>query len=199
MADQPVNIDDRTITVPSIVSFYTDAQLNREYHAKVDYEQAIIKYGTIYKIVSFSEVSDPELLKQYCREWIRRNYYDGVLAFQVKAVDLHLLGYQTDKLMVGDRITVEFRDDSVSTPITRTFTCLSAQYDLLKPENSTFKIGIPDVSSNEKYRESVTKKSTSQTKPKSKSPIGLDQLLQEKVPPIIVELGLLPGEPLTPV
>lgn len=196
MADQPVNIDDRTITVPSIVSFYTDAQLNREYHAKVDYEQAITKYGTIYKIVSFSEVSDPELLKQYCREWIRRNYYDGVLAFQVKAVDLHLLGYQTDKLIVGDRITVEFRDDSVSAPITRTFTCLSAQYDLLKPENSTFKIGIPDVSSNEKYRESVTKKSTSQAKPKTPS---LDQQLEEKVPPIIIELGLIPGEPLTPV
>lgn len=164
MADE-IDISERTITVPSIVEFYTDEQLNREYHAKEEYENAITKYGVIYRVVSFSDLTDVDDIKQMCREWIRKNYFDGVLSFSVKAVDLHLLGYNKDKILVGDRIPVEFLD-MYDTPVTKVLTCLSAQYDLLKPENSTYKIGIPDVSTNIKYRKSISASLTNQgTKP----------------------------------
>lgn len=145
----------KTITVPSILNDYTDEELNREYHSKEEYAQAINNYGAIYRTVNFSDVSDPEILRRYAKEWIRRNYYDGVLSFTIKAVDLHLLGYEVDKLQCGDQITVEFIDDGKN-KITKTLSCISVQYDLLKPENTSYKIGIPDLSSNVKYRESVS-------------------------------------------
>lgn len=154
------DLEARTITVPSIVSHYTDQELNREYHAKEEYQRAIQKYGVIYKVVSFSEISDVEELKTACREWIRKNYYDGVLSFTVKGIDLHLLGYDKDKLIVGDRIEVEFLDLYGEAPVTKRLTCLSAQYDILKPENSSYKIGIPDVSASIKYRKSVNTSSS---------------------------------------
>ena len=173
------NLIARSISVPSILDinpstgdpYYTDAELNSEYHAKIEYQDAIENYGVIYKTVQFSEISDPEELKTACREWIRRNYYDGVLSFNVKAVDLHLLGYDTDKIMVGDRIPVSFID-VYPVPTVKVLTCISAQIDLLKPENNSYKIGIPDVSANVKYRKSLTKKSS------SKSASGVDN--QEK-------------------
>ena len=152
-------LGDRSISVPSIVEHYTDAELNVGYHQKTEYEQAIEKYGIIFKVLNFSETDNADLLKKYGREWIRQNYYDGVLSFQVKAVDLRLLGYSKDRLKTGEQIPVEFLDTEPQ-PVTKTRTCISAQYDLLKPENSTFKVGIPDVSANLKYRESLTKKSS---------------------------------------
>lgn len=150
-----VPIANRAISVPSILDFYTDEELNTDYHAKTEYEHAIDNYGAIYKVVSFSETSDVEKLKEYGREWIRRNYYDGVLSFSVKAVDLHLLGYNVDKLLAGDRIPVRFINDRNKTQVIKTLTCLSAKYDLLDPKNSTFTIGIPGVSDNIKYREAI--------------------------------------------
>ena len=153
------NLSDRTITVPSIVNDFTDEELNAEYHAKTEYENAINNYGAIYKIVSFSDCDKKDDLIKFTKTWILRNFYDGVISFTVKAVDLHLLGYNKDKLQVGDRIAVEFMD-TYKTPTIKVLTCLSAKYDLLKPENSTFKIGIPDVSTTLKYRNSLSKPST---------------------------------------
>lgn len=162
-------LSDRVIRVPDIISHFTDAELNSEYHNKYDYANAVNKYGAIYKVISFSEVTDVNLIKQYAWDWIRRNYYDGVLSFTVKAVDLHLLGVDIDKFMCGDRIVVLFMDEYGSY-VARTLTCLSAQYDLLKPDNSTFKIGVPDVSANVKYRESIANKKSTKPRPKDKTP-----------------------------
>lgn len=148
------NVMERAIPVPSIIDHYTDAELNTDYHLKEEYAQAIDKYGNIFKIVSFSETTDTEKLKVYGREWIRRNYFDGVISFTIKALDLRMIGYNAEKLLVGDRIPVTFIDDDGAMH-TKTLTCLSVKYDLLKPENTQFKIGIPGVSDNPKYRESV--------------------------------------------
>lgn len=180
MADE-VDIKDRTITVPSILEFYTDEELNREYHAKEEYQNAIANYGVIYRVVSFSDITDVNDLKQMAREWIRRNYFDGVLSFNVKAVDLHLLGYNKDKILVGDRIPVEFLD-MYDTPVTKVLTCLSAQYDLLRPENSSYKIGIPDVSTNIKYRKSISANLTNQnTQPAGTSKEEVDKQIDDKL------------------
>ena len=139
-------LESRTITVPSIVDYYTDEELNSEYHAKAEYEQAIEKYGAIYKILDLNNSGmSAQDMQEFVREWIRKHYFDGVLSFTVKGVDLHLLGYNKDKLSIGDRIPVEFLD-VYKTPVTKVLTCISAQYDILNPGNSTYKIGIPDVS-----------------------------------------------------
>ena len=159
-------LESRTITVPSIVDYYTDEELNSEYHAKAEYEQAIEKYGAIYKILDLNNSGmSAQDMQEFVREWIRKHYFDGVLSFTVKGVDLHLLGYNKDKLSIGDRIPVEFLD-VYKTPVTKVLTCISAQYDILNPGNSTYKIGIPDVSMdvklpNKNRGSSVGKKSSS--------------------------------------
>ena len=161
----------RTISVPSIVPYYTDAELNSEYHAKEEYEQAIEKYGAIYKVVDFSDLKKQDELQAAVREWIRQHYFDGVRAFTVKAVDLHLLGFNKDKIKVGDRVSVEFLD-LYKTPVTKTLTCISAQIDLLNPGNSTYKIGIPDTSMSLKHRFSNNRSSTGSKSSSTNSSYG---------------------------
>lgn len=184
---------DRTITVPSIVSSYTDEELNQEYHSKAEYENAISAYGAIYKIVNFSDTKDVATLTKYAKEWIRQNYYDGVLSFTAKAVDLHLLGYDKDKFLCGDRIPVNFLD-GVKTPTKKTLTCMSASYDLLKPENSQFKIGVPDVAANVKWRESVAN-STSSGKSNKKT---TDTNVEDKIEEVLVDNGIVISRTETP-
>lgn len=300
--ERPLRIADinaRAIPVPSIVKYFDDKGesylLDAEYHARSDYMNAIKKHGIIYKVVQFSEISDVNKIREFAMDWIRRNYYDGVASFTVKAVDLHMLNYRNplgatyDKLLCGDRIEVEFIDGQplekngthsyiplnpspLTTPINlnspatgassdfrytivgcaagdtfivnadggsnqarawafldngdkivdvadanvtlrnelltapesavtlvindkggyesfrgrdrhivqRTMTCLSAQYDLLKPENSSFKIGVPEISANIKYRESANKKISTPTKknPPKDEESGLIGLLE---------------------
>lgn len=185
-------LSDRVIKVPDIISHYTDAELNSEYHNKMDYANAVNKYGAIYKVISFSDTDNVDLIKKYAREWIRRNYYDGVLSFTVKAIDLHLLGVDVDKFLTGDRIAVLFKD-GYQQNVGRTFTCLSAQYDLLKPDNSSFKVGIPDVAANVKYRESVANKKSTKPRPKEKTaPPDIPSIVEG-----LRELGLDIGDPET--
>ncbi len=186
------NIQDRTITVPSIVNDFTDAELNSGYHVKSDYENAITKYGIIYKVINFSETDDIDLIKKYAKEWIKENYYDGVHAFTVKAVDLHLLGYQKDKILCGDRVPVEFSIPESNAGIVRRLTCLSAQYDLIKPENSQFTIGVPDTSTNIKYRESVSINQKITKKPTTPQDDGTK--IEEITEQVIVDLGLNPED-----
>lgn len=195
--NQQVDINTRVISVPSIVSHFTDEQLNSEYHRKEDYEEAINKYGAIFKHVSFSDAK-VENLADYCRKWIFRNYYDGVRSFNLKAIDLAMVGYQTDKILVGDRVAVEYTTNpQIPVPVTRRMTCLSAQYDLLNPQNTTFKIGIPDVSANIKYRETISVNQRLTQKPTKPEDDGTQ--LREDVHEIEVEDGLLPDDPPPPL
>lgn len=180
-------IAEKTITVPSIIDHFTDEQLNREYHSKEEYANAINNYGVIYKIVNFSELDKAEEIKNACYEWIRKNFYDGVLTFTVKAVDLKLLGYPVDKILVGDQINVEFIDIAPE-PITKWLTVLSINYDLFKPENTSYKIGIPDVSANEKYRNSITISQSTGTK---KSFVDAINETDKKLKQSLVDNGLI--------
>lgn len=302
--ERQADVEARRIPVPSIVAYFDTVSpnkdlLNVEYHSRSDYINAIRKHGAIYKVVQFSETTDPAKIREYGMEWIRRNYYDGVVSFTVKAVDLHMLNYRNslgspyEKILCGDRIEVDFidgnpvekmgdhnyinlnpntidltnltietdnddyrysivgcqvgdqfmisadvganirayaflnnkdvvvsrsaantsiRNEFVTAPqgavtliindkgghdsfignsksiVRRTMTCLSAQYDLLKPENSSFKIGIPDISANIKYRESANKPISTPTK---KDPPKIDEgdLITQ-----LQDMGLIEGE-----
>ena len=150
----------RAISVPSIVDHYTDAELNSGYHSKVEYEQAIERYGTIYKVIDFGDLTKKADIEKAARDWIKEHYFDGVLSFNVKAVDLHLLGFDQDKIHVGDQVTVEFID-LYHVPVRKTLTCMSVQMDILNPANTSYKIGIPDSSLNTKFHYTNNRTSTS--------------------------------------
>ena len=75
-------------------------------------------------------------------------------------------------------------------------TCLSASYDLIKPENSSYKIGIPAVSANLKYRDSLTKKLTTPQGTK-KPEVPEDKLIEQLEDLGIIEGGEDPDNPPT--
>lgn len=152
------------LTVPQITQLYSSAQLDSGYHNAEDYAAAIDNYGLIFKPVNFDEAHTQQKLLELAAEWIKDNYQGGVTSFSVKAVDMYLLGEDTDKLLLGDRVKLIFpvgeasNDDSFSTYTTSIIrTCTGFTFPLYNPENSQFTFGIPANALSKTYGENSKK------------------------------------------
>lgn len=148
----------KRILVPQIVSLYTDAELNKGYHSKADYVNAVTQYGIIYKTQNFPNADTQEKLWNYCVDWIKENYAGGINTLTVRAVDLfHCPGYfdsgNPQKFLSGDRIMITYPDSANMSggTITKTLTMLSVTYNLYNPEKNDFRIGIPNNQLNRTY------------------------------------------------
>ena len=135
----------KVLKVPDIVGYYGDA-LNFGYHTKDDYQHAIDRYGMIIKTVTFQEADTAEKLLAQARAWIKNNYQGEVKKFTIKAIDMHQIGENTTKIMVGDRVEIIYRvgDENGNFSDKHTIqTCLSISYDLYHPENNSYTFGVP--------------------------------------------------------
>lgn len=135
----------KLLRVPDIVSVYGNT-LNFGYHTRDDYEHAIDRYGMIIKTVTFQEADTEEKLRQQACAWIKNNYQGEVKKFTIKAIDMHQIGENTDKIMVGDRVDIVYRigdENGVFSDKEITQTCLSINYDLYHPENNSYTFGVP--------------------------------------------------------
>lgn len=158
-----INDNHKEIWVKDIGSHYTDEELNVGYHSKSDYTQSRNKYGKIYKVVSFPNAHTVEDLTKWAWDWVKENYYGGMTSFTVTAVDLAIMNPLVPALYVGDRCTVQYYAGTTNgnpNVIEIVRTVISAEYDLNKPENTTFTIGIPSVSLSKTYGESAKKTSS---------------------------------------
>jgi len=146
------------IKIEDVADYYGNdpAVLNTAYHSIQDYVEATTKYGYISKHVKFDNADTLEKLEEYAYDWAKNNYYGGITSFEITAMDLHLLGYDVDPYMVGDRIDVGYPDPDSQQVNMKTYTCISAEYDLYNPEKDKYKIGVPDVTLNKTYGESST-------------------------------------------
>ena len=155
------------IKVPDLVNIFTPAKLNSGYHTLEDYRDAIDKYGTIFKTVSFSNADSPALLWSYATDWIKNNYLGVVRDFSIKVVDFHQLSQtptysehaSTQKYMVGDRVRVIYPvfingEKQMRTEI---MTIKGISYDLYNPENTMLTIGIPSDLLDHEYGQKKTK------------------------------------------
>lgn len=155
----------KRILVPDIVSLFTDEQLNKGYHSKADYQNAVSNYGILYKTQSFPNADTKEKLWNYAIDWIRENYVGGITSFDLSALDMHHLDGEVQKYLTGDRVQVIYPNMSAhtegSTPtITKTLTLISAQYYLYNPEKNKYSLGVPNLLLNREYGTSLNKESS---------------------------------------
>ena len=155
------------LKVPDLVRFYSDSELNSGYHQADDYRTAIDRYGMIYKTVDLQEGINQATLLQKALEWVKDNYQGSIESFTVKAIDLHQIGTNTDKILVGDRVRLVYKvgsENGQTRSVSPILTCTSVVYDLYSPENNQYSFGIPASSLSKNYatetKKSVKNKST---------------------------------------
>lgn len=153
------------ILVPQIASLYSDDDLNRGYHAKSDYLNAVKDYGLIFRTQSFPNADTKEKLWSYAVDWIKENYVGGLTSFDITAIDMHHVDGSVPKYLVGDRVQVIYPDmglyaDPGTPTITKTLTIMSVQYDLHNPEKNQYSIGVPSMLLGHEYGASSKKSSS---------------------------------------
>lgn len=171
-------IDGKILKVPEITTNgeFTDVQLNRGYHSKKDYANAINDYGIIIKTVSLPDCTNKEKLYKEACKWILNNYQGKVTKYTVKAIDLHQIskvtGKKIAKISVGDRVRLVYpignENNKTTTKTSIVQTCLSIQYDLYHPENNSYTFGIPANILTKTY--GLTKQKSSVTSSPDKKP-----------------------------
>lgn len=139
----------KTIKIPELLEFCSDAELTRGYHNKEEYRNAIKQYGIIYKTQSFSNAKTQNVLWDYAIDWMKNNYVGGIRNFTVSALDFHHIDRSKQKYMSGDQVTVIFpdatgSDGSHASRVTKTMTILSAQYKMYTPDKNSYTIGVPN-------------------------------------------------------
>lgn len=125
---------------------FTYDDLNSGYHSVEEYANATTQFGWIYKTVSFDTASTQEELFKQAMKWIKNNYSGAVTKFTIKAIDMHQIGENTRKIMVGDRVKIVYPITDESGKLSKatiTLTCLSVSYDLYNPENNSYTFGKP--------------------------------------------------------
>ena len=153
------------IPVPEICYRYSESDLTFGYHTYEEYQESIARYGWITKIMTFDNGTTQEKLFDEACAWIKNNYQGQVIKFTIKAVDMHQIGENTQKILVGDRVHIRYpiwSEEQNSTVIKELdLTCLSISYDLYHPESNSYTFGIPANVLTKTY--GASKQSTSTT------------------------------------
>lgn len=150
------------ILVPQILDVFSDEELNSGFHSKQDYQKAIDEYGWIYKTESFSNANTKAKLWEYATDFIKNNYCGGLSKFSISAVDMHAIGEQVGKFLVGGRVNVIYpdvdkRDTDPEAMIHKTLTVMEVTYELHNPEKNQYVIGIPNAILKKNYGEKSRK------------------------------------------
>lgn len=153
-----VHGSNKYILVPQIVSQFSDDELNRGYHSKADYQNAVANYGIIFKSQNFSNADTKEKLWNYAIDWIKNNYIGGISSFNITALDMHHVNGSVQKILTGDQVRVIYPNINAHTngntpTITKVLTMTSVQYDLYNPEKNNYSVGIPNSILSKTYGE----------------------------------------------
>ena len=152
------------IYVPDICKVFSDEELNKGFHSKADYQNAIKDYGYIFHTEAFSNAETQAQLWEYATDWIKNNYIGGLNSFSVSALDMHVIGGSSGKFLVGDKVVLRYPDvrhrtEDPEAIIEKTLTMMGATYELHNPEKNTYKIGVPNAILKRNYGEKKNKKS----------------------------------------
>ena len=104
---------------------------------------AIDKYGWIYRIESDTEDEDGDAVYESGKEFIENNYLAYPSTLTIKAIDMHMMGVETDALKLGAKVRI------VSEPhdLDMDYQLKSIDEDLQHPENTSYDFGDPDAES----------------------------------------------------
>ena len=115
-------------------------------------------YGSIYKTVGFSEITDAAELLKESQKYMARELAHLSRSMVVKAVDLHLLNPSVDRLEIGKQYRV------VCTPLGIDWTLTCTKVDgLFDPANTSYSLGVPEDSLSDQHA-SASRSTAQETK-----------------------------------
>lgn len=131
----PVGDDDLTISSVN----------NGKDYLEVD--GGISKWGKIYKIQSFSGISDANTLLKEAKLFIKNHYDGSPQSITLTAVDMKHLGVDLKSIHVGDKVRI------ISAPhgIDKDYTCVSISYNISVPGKTQYTFGRPKQDFTKKY------------------------------------------------
>lgn len=99
-------------------------------------EEAVTNYGWIEKQITWSNIEDPNSLKDLAESYLRDGQFDE-MTLSVTAIDLQTMGMNTDSIDILDEVQV------VSKPhgLNRVFPVTKMSIDLSDPSKNTFTLG----------------------------------------------------------
>lgn len=138
------------ITVPELatIPLYSDSELNANYHRKTDYQDAINRFGWIWKPVTFENADTPEKLFTYAKDWMKKNYMPELTQWSVGALDMKVVNPSSSCILCGDRVNLQHPETAREF---KGLTIISAKYQLYDPKNNKYVIGIPHQEVNAAY------------------------------------------------
>ena len=103
---------------------------------------AVAKYGRITHVESFSGIKNSAELEPLAREYVRTHYDPYPTELTIKAIDLHMIDGSIQTIIVGNTVKIQ------STPhnLSKNLMCVSIDYDLENPENTSYVFGHPKQS-----------------------------------------------------
>lgn len=103
---------------------------------------AVAKYGRITHVESFSGIKNSGELEPLAREYVRTHYDPYPTELTIKAIDLHMVDGSIQTIIVGNTVKIQ------STPhnLSKNLMCVSIDYDLENPENTSYVFGHPKQS-----------------------------------------------------
>lgn len=103
---------------------------------------AVAKYGRITHVESFSGIKNSGELEPLAREYVRTHYDPYPTELTIKAIDLHMIDGSVQTIIVGNTVKIQ------STPhnLSKNLMCVSIDYDLESPENTSYVFGHPKQS-----------------------------------------------------
>lgn len=107
-------------------------------------ESAIALFGYIWKTNEWDDVTQPNNLLTKGRAFLSSGIQMAV-TLTMKAVDLHLVNVNTERIRLGDSVRVV----SVPHKLDKFFQCSSISLDLVNPKNSTYNFGVQFTSMTE--------------------------------------------------
>lgn len=93
-------------------------------------------YGSIERVVDWSEIDDPSALLSKAKEWLKDKQFSN-MELEITAMDMYYAGASADDIEIGDTVRV------VSEPhgLDRAFPVTKMEINLDTPENTMFTLG----------------------------------------------------------
>lgn len=100
-------------------------------------DSAVDLFGYVWKVNMWNDVTVPENLKTKGQSYLNKGIQMSV-SLEMKAVDLHLINVDTQRIRLGDHIRVL----SVPHHLDKFFQCTKISLDLVNPNNSQYDFGV---------------------------------------------------------
>ena len=99
-------------------------------------DEAISIYGRIERTAIFDEITTESALRKAALDYLRTGLTSAI-TISIKAVDLHLLNVEVERISIGDSVRVV----SVPHSVDAYFLCTKITYDFAHPKNTTYTFG----------------------------------------------------------